>query len=86
MSNRRIIVRVNHLYFNNFSLYNGVPQGSPISIIIFLVAYNRLCSILSLLKEIDFCAYADDFNLIIESSRDTNLLQDLDNVFANITD
>ena len=86
MSKRRITVRVNHQYSESFPLHNGIPQGSPLSVILFLIAYNRLCSIISLHREIDFCSFADDFNLIIRLPRNKRILVNLDSVFADIND
>uniref|UniRef100_W8C2B6 RNA-directed DNA polymerase from mobile element jockey n=1 Tax=Ceratitis capitata TaxID=7213 RepID=W8C2B6_CERCA len=84
MSNRRIMVQIGHQISSTFPLFNGVPQGSPISVILFLIAYNRLCNILTIEKRINFTAYADDFHLIIQLNKQKNLAYNLDTLFQNI--
>jgi len=80
MSNRKITVRVCTHTSNPLPLFNGIPQGSSISVILFLTAFN----ILSLHKEIKFNAYADDFFLIININKNTNTNFSLDNLFNDI--
>lgn len=64
LTNRKITVRANSIYSNTYPLHNGIPQGSPISVALFLIAYNKLCGSISIRKEINFVAYADDFVII----------------------
>lgn len=84
MVNRKFSVRLRNNYSPLFPIHNGIPHCSPISMILFLIAYNKLCSIIELYKEIDFTAYADDFNFIINSSRGKNPSINLDNLFNSI--
>ena len=84
LTKRKIIVRVGKHYSSSQPLYNGIPQGSPLSVILFLIAYNRLADIMSTHREIQFCAYADDFNIIIRHNRQKNTQTDLNNLFQNI--
>ena len=84
LSNRKIIVRVGKYYSSTRPLHNGIPQGSPLSVILFLIAYNRLADIMSTYKEIQFCAYADDFNIIIKNNRDKNITTDLNSLFQDL--
>jgi len=53
---------------------SGIPQGSPNSVILFLIAYNTLSHIISLHKEIILRAFADDFHLIIKHNKQKNPL------------
>jgi len=69
---------------NTFPLNNGIPQGSPISIVLFLIAYNSLTNIISIPKEIKLCAYADDFHLLIEHSKRKNPTTNLTDTFNQI--
>jgi len=66
MTNRKTIVKTDTYLSNTFPLNNGIPKGSPISFILFLIAYNSLTNIISIPREIKFCAYADDFHFIVE--------------------
>ena len=52
MSNRKLAVRMGSQTSNILPLHNGIPQGSPISVILFLIAYNKLSKIISMQKEI----------------------------------
>lgn len=86
MSNRKFMVKITSNYSQPFPLHNGIPQGSPLSVVLFLIAYNKLCHIISLHREIDFTSYADDFNLIIKSNKEKNPVINLNNLFNDITD
>lgn len=84
MSNRKLAVRMGSQTSNILPLHNGIPQGSPISVILFLIAYNKLSKIISMQKEIKFSAYADDFFLIINFNKSNNINYNLDKLFQNI--
>jgi len=84
MTNRKIIVKTDTYLSNTFPLNNGIPQGSPISVILFLIAYNSLTNIISIPREIKFCAYADDFHLIIEHNKRKNPTANLTDTFNQI--
>jgi len=84
MLKRKIIVRVGPHMSNSLSLCNGIPQGSPISVILFLIAFNKLSNIITLHREIKFNAYADDFFLIINFNKNKNLNLNLDNLLQDI--
>lgn len=76
LTNRKLKVRANSVYSNTYPLNNGIPQGSPISVILFLIAYNKLCGLITLHKEISFISYADDFVIIKKQGKTKN--QDID--------
>lgn len=84
MNNRKIQVKVNGHLSRKYPLQNGIPQGSPLSVVLFLIAYNRLCEIIKIQKSVDFYAYADDFYLIPKLSKLKNQNIDLINLFGNI--
>lgn len=84
MSNRKITVKNGNYYSSTLPLNNGIPQGSPLSVILFLIAYNKLCSIISSHKNFDFTAYADDVNIIIKSNRSKNPTLNVSTLFAQI--
>ena len=64
MRNRKIKVKIKDYMSKQYALHNRIPHGSPISVMLFLIAYNKLFKILDQFKEIKFCAYADDFLLV----------------------
>lgn len=84
MTNRNILVRVGKHYSHCRPIQNGIPQGSPLSVIIFLIAYNKLCVKISFYKEIDYIAYADDFHLIIKSGHEKNPIINVQGLFRDI--
>lgn len=83
MTNRKIVVRIGSQHSSTYPLYNGIPQGSPLSVILFLIAYNKLYGIISINKEINLSAYADDLNLIIRSNGKNPVLS-LNGLFDDI--
>ena len=60
LSNRRFKVRLNNIQSDTFNLENGIPQGSPLSVILFLVAFNQLSIIINECKYFKHTLYADD--------------------------
>lgn len=62
--NRKFSVRINNNFSNVFSLYNGIPQGSPLSVTLFIIAFDDLSRIISANKSVDHCIYADDLYVI----------------------
>jgi len=83
-TNRKKIVKTDSYLSNTFPFNNGIPQVSPNSVILFLIAYNSLTNIISIPREIKFCAYADDFHLLIEHNKrkspTTNLTDTLNQI------
>lgn len=84
MTNRKIVVRVGTQYSGPLPLSNGIPQGSPLSVILFLIAYDRLCKVLNMHKEIQLTAFADDFNIIVKSNNEKCPLLNLSSLFHDI--
>jgi len=85
MLNRKLIVRVGPHTSNSLPLTKGLPQGSPISIVLFLIAFNKLSDIISLHTEIKLNAYADDFFLTFPYfNKNKNINFYLDNLLNDI--
>jgi len=83
---RKIIVRVGTHYSNVHPLENGIPQGSPISVVLFLIAFNKLPNILTIYKQIKFSGYADDFLLLVNLKNKKNITVNLNHLFRKIED
>ena len=45
LTNRYFKVRINSTLSQNYSLFNGIPQGSPFSVTLFLIAFNSISKI-----------------------------------------
>lgn len=84
MTNKKIFVKNGSYLSDSVPINNGVPQGSPLSVIVLLIAYNKLSKIIENQKDISFCSYADDFQLIINFNKKKNITKQLDSLFQNI--
>lgn len=73
LSNRKIRCRVNNTFSETFSLFNGKPQGSPLSVVLFLVAFEDINKIILKHKNVTHCLYADDLYIIC-NQKDTNTI------------
>ena len=58
--NRKFRVRINNTLSKIVSLNNGIPQGSPLSAILFIVAFDQLSKILNTFNKMEHALYADD--------------------------
>jgi len=61
-------------------LENGIPQGFPISVVFFLIAFNKLANILTRYKEIKFRAYVDEFLLLVNLKNKKNIAMNLNHL------
>ncbi|XP_065724971.1 uncharacterized protein [Drosophila suzukii] len=83
LTNRKISVLANKVYSTSQSLDNGIPQGSPLSVILFVIAYNKLNQIIAKQKNCQFTAYADDYTIIYKLNKKTTNLN-IDPLFREI--
>lgn len=74
LQHRKIRARVNGVYSSLYPLVNGIPQGSPLSVLLFSIAFNELSSILSKNNRISHCIYADDLYILsnIKNNNESN--------------
>ena len=63
LKNRSIQVRVNGFLSNKFHLQNGVPQGSVLSVTLFLIAINDI--VRTVQSPVKFSIYADDITVFV---------------------
>lgn len=70
LKKRQFNVKLGQVTSENYFTELGVPQGSPLSSTLFLVAFQGILEELKLIEDIKYSAYADD--LIIYSSKDSN--------------
>ena len=71
---------LNNCNSNIYALANGIPQGSPLSVILFVIAFNEVSEILSRYNKTEHILYADDV-LIFTKLSDLNAVT---NIFTEI--
>lgn len=69
---RRFFVQIGTASSDIFHPDIGVPQGSPISSTLFLIAFQGILDVLKEHQDIDYAAYADDL-IIYTSNKDNKL-------------
>jgi len=80
MTNRTFKVRVNDKTSTSANLLNGIPQGSPLSVVLFIIAFDHVNLRLARYKKINLSLYADD---IIILTKEKNL-RTVKNTFLKI--
>ena len=73
LSKRRIRVKVNNVYFSTKPLDNGIPQGSPLSVVLFQIATDKLNKIISYNTYVKHVIYADDLYLIYKHCQNIDI-------------
>ncbi|KAI8115969.1 RNA-directed DNA polymerase from mobile element jockey [Lucilia cuprina] len=82
LTNRRVIVKGDGFHSEMYSIDNGVPQGSPLSVVMFVVYANSLAKLIENTNGIDyFGIYADNI-FAIASGTPENVISTL-SVFNN---
>lgn len=76
LSNRKLKVRINGYVSRTLPLNNGIPQGSPLSVVLFIIAFNEFSKIISSQKHIEHAIYADDA-VIFTKNNDNNKVKDI---------
>lgn len=80
LMNRKFRLKLNSTYSSLHNLDNGIPQGSPLSVILFIIAFNDLSVILKKYRTIGYSLYADDLIIFTKCK----CLTEVSNVFYNI--
>lgn len=82
LNDRTCKVKVNNILSNSVNIDNGVPQGSVISVTIFLLAINDIVNLIQ--PPVSSTIFADDITLFIKG-KNTNTSQEiLQNALNNI--
>uniref|UniRef100_W8B1H2 RNA-directed DNA polymerase from mobile element jockey n=1 Tax=Ceratitis capitata TaxID=7213 RepID=W8B1H2_CERCA len=71
LTKRTFRVKINGKYSDRTSLYNGIPQGSPISVVFFIIAFDEISKILQK-YQLHHSIYADD---VLIFSKNNGLLE-----------
>jgi len=61
LANRKFCVKINNHLSSSHDIVNGLPQGSSLSVTLFLVAINDICK--SLPKPVKYILFTDDCNI-----------------------
>ena len=80
LTNRKFKVIINNTSSIIKPLSNGIPQGSPLSVVMFIIAFDEISQILSQCKLINHCLYADDliiFTKILDLNKVTETFNDI---------
>ena len=80
LTHRHFRIKINSVFSKTYSLQNGIPQGSPLSVVLFIIAFEQLSQILNMHSKIEHCIYADDA-IIFTKTSDMNTVQ---TTFTNI--
>lgn len=84
LTNRKIRIKVNNVYSSTKPLYNGIPQGSPLSVVLFQIATDKLNKIISDNKFFKHVMYADDLYIISKNGATADIQQEIDELFVHI--
>jgi len=80
MTNSIFKVRFNDKTSSSPNLLNGIPQGSPLSVVLFIIAFDHVNLRLARYKKISLSLYADD---IIIFTKEKNLRTVKKYIFKN---
>lgn len=65
---------------------NGVPQGSPLSVVLFSIAFNQISQIIKSHNFVDHCLYADDLYILGKRSNAAESKELFENILRSISD
>lgn len=85
LSNRKFRIKTNNIYSSIHSLKNGIPQGSPLSVILFIIAFNEINKIVQNYSEINHVLYADDLILFSKCKDLTVLATIFSEIITNLS-
>jgi len=69
MTNRKIKVYDNNQFSFTRPQHNRIPQGSPLLVILFLIAFNKL-NLVILKHTVQLLRYADDYHIFKKINKD----------------
>ena len=81
MLNRKFRVKVNGFLSDARPLHNGIPQGSPLSVVLFQIAMEKLNKIIEENRFFSHCIYADDIYLIAKIKDPNVFCNEFDTLF-----
>lgn len=82
LQNRSFQVIVNGTFSNTFEQENGIPQGSVLSVLLFLIAINSIGT--NCTTGVKYLLYADDFIIFSRGKDVTNITNQLQSTLNNL--
>ena len=86
LKNRQIKTRINHTYSDICRLENGIPQGSPLSVILFTIAFNDISEIIHRNSYVEHVLYADDLYILCNQTDNDLTIRNLRITLQKILD
>ncbi|KAI8126735.1 putative RNA-directed DNA polymerase from transposon X-element [Lucilia cuprina] len=86
LENRRITVKVDGYFSSTYNLDNGVPQGSPLSVVLYNIYANSLANAIQDLPGIDYVGIYADNIFVVASGNPKSVqisLNNMDRVIQN---
>ena len=79
LTNRKFFTKTNNIFSSAYPLHNGIPQGSPLSVVLFIIAFDDISTILNKYTLLDSCFYADDISILTK----VNNVNECKNLLSN---
>jgi hypothetical protein len=83
LSDRTFQVKINNHLSSIFNQQNGVPQGSTISVTLFLIAINDICENINF--PVQSTLFADDLNILCRGKNPNSIQLALQNTINSLT-
>ena len=84
-SNRQFRVKLDNFYSCVKKLYNGIPQGSPLSVILFIIAFDELSDIVLKYTKVEHSLYPDDLVLFSKCKDISKTATDFSNILTDLS-
>ena len=81
---RTFRVRINNSHSKILRMENGIPQGSPLSVILFTIAFNEISRIINQNNKINHCIYADDLYILCKQKDNRQTKNHFETILKNL--
>ena len=66
------------------NLQNGIPQGSPLSVVLLVIAPTKIITIFQKYNKINYSLYADDLIILSKCNNLNHIAADFSNILVDI--